>query len=98
MAAGYSTVAVIPFRYGGAVSLIPRFDPVAMAKNIQNHKITIMSALPTAYRKMLVDIRITISHPCVSAPAGERRSPARPISIGKRSLGSRSTRGWGPRR
>jgi 2-aminobenzoate-CoA ligase len=56
MAAGYSTVAVIPFRYGGAVSLIPRFDPVAMAKNIQNHKITIMSALPTAYRKMLVDI------------------------------------------
>lgn len=56
MAAGYSTVAVIPFRYGAAVSLIPRFDPVAMAKNIQNHKITIMSALPTAYRKMLVDI------------------------------------------
>ena len=56
MAAGYSTVAVIPFRYGAAVSLIPRFEPVAMAKNIQNHKITIMSALPTAYRKMLVDI------------------------------------------
>ncbi len=56
MAAGYSTVAVIPFRYGAAVSLIPRFDPVAMSKNIQNHKITIMSALPTAYRKMLVDI------------------------------------------
>ncbi len=56
MAAGYSTVAVIPFRYGAAVSLIPRFDPVAMAKNIQTHRITIMSALPTAYRKMLVDI------------------------------------------
>lgn len=56
MAAGYSTVAVIPFRYGAAVSLIPRFEPVAMFKNIQNHKLTIMSALPTAYRKMLVDI------------------------------------------
>lgn len=56
MAAGYSPVAVIPFRYGAAVSLIPRFEPVAMAKNIQTHKITIMSALPTAYRKMLVDI------------------------------------------
>jgi 2-aminobenzoate-CoA ligase len=56
MAAGYSTVAVIPFRYGAAVSLIPKFDPVGMFKNIQNHKITIMSALPTAYRKMLVDI------------------------------------------
>lgn len=56
MAAGYSTVAVIPFRYGAAVSLIPRFEPVAMFKNIQNHGITIMSALPTAYRKMLADI------------------------------------------
>ena len=56
MAAGYSTVAVIPFRYGAAVSLIGKFDPVTMFKNIQNHKITIMSALPTAYRKMLVDI------------------------------------------
>jgi len=56
MAAGYSTVAVIPFRYGAAVSLIGKFDPVTMFKNIQNHKITIMTALPTAYRKMLVDI------------------------------------------
>ncbi len=56
MAAGYSTVAVIPFRYGAAVSLIAKFDPVSMFKNIQSHKITIMSALPTAYRKMLVDI------------------------------------------
>jgi 2-aminobenzoate-CoA ligase len=56
MAAGYSTVAVIPFRYGAGVSLIPKFDPVSMFKNIQDHKITIMSALPTAYRKMLVDI------------------------------------------
>jgi 2-aminobenzoate-CoA ligase len=56
MAAGYSTVAVIPFRYGAGVSLIAKFEPVAMFKNIQNHKVTIMSALPTAYRKMLVDI------------------------------------------
>ena len=56
MAAGYSTVAVIPFRYGAGVSLIAKFDPIAMFKNIQNHKITIMSALPTAYRKMIADI------------------------------------------
>lgn len=56
MAAGYSTVAVIPFRYGAGVSLIAKFDPVSMFKNIQNHKVTIMSALPTAYRKMLADI------------------------------------------
>ncbi len=56
MAAGYSTVGVIPFRFGAAVSLIGKFDPVTMFRNIQNHKITIMTALPTAYRKMLIDI------------------------------------------
>ncbi len=56
MAAGYSTVGVIPFRFGAGVSLIAKFDPVSMFRNIQNHRVTIMSALPTAYRKMLADI------------------------------------------
>ncbi len=56
MAAGYSTIGTIPFRWGAAVSLIPRFTPDDMFKNIQNHGITILSALPTAYRKMLVAI------------------------------------------
>ena len=56
MAAGYSTVGVIPFRFGAGVSLIARFDPVSMFKNIRDHKISILSALPTAYRKMIADI------------------------------------------
>jgi 2-aminobenzoate-CoA ligase len=56
MAAGYSTIGTIPFRWGASVSLIPRFTPEDMFKNIQNHGITILSALPTAYRKMLADI------------------------------------------
>jgi 2-aminobenzoate-CoA ligase len=56
MAAGYSTIGTIPFRFGAAVSLIPRFTPDDLLKNIQNHGITILSALPTAYRKMLADI------------------------------------------
>ncbi len=53
MAAGYSAVAVIPYRFGAAVSLIARFTPEAMFETIQNHKVTILSILPTAYRKML---------------------------------------------
>jgi len=53
MAAGYSTVSVIPFRFGAAVSLIARFTPEAMFETIQNHKVTVLSILPTAYRKML---------------------------------------------
>jgi 2-aminobenzoate-CoA ligase len=53
MAAGYSAVAVIPYRFGAAVSLLARFTPEAMFETIQNHKVTILSILPTAYRKML---------------------------------------------
>lgn len=53
LAAGYSTVATIPFRFGAAASLIPKFTPEGMFEQIQSHKVTILSALPTAYRKML---------------------------------------------
>lgn len=53
MAAGYSAAAVIPYRFGAALSLLPRFTPEAMYENIQKHKVTILSALPTAYRKMM---------------------------------------------
>jgi len=53
LAAGYSTVATIPFRFGATASLIPKFTPDGLFEQIQNHKVTILSALPTAYRKML---------------------------------------------
>lgn len=53
MAAGYSTVATIPYRFGATASMTPRFTPEGMFETIQNHKITIFSALPTGYRKML---------------------------------------------
>ncbi len=53
LAAGYSTQAVIPFRFGAAISLLPRFTPEGMFESIQKHRITILSVLPTAYRKML---------------------------------------------
>ncbi len=53
LAAGYSTQAVIPFRFGAAASLLPRFTPEAMFEQIQKHRISIVSILPTAYRKMI---------------------------------------------
>jgi 2-aminobenzoate-CoA ligase len=53
MAAGYSAVATIPYRFGAGVSIFPRFTPEGMFEQIQKHKATILSALPTAYRKML---------------------------------------------
>ncbi len=53
LAAGYSTQAVIPFRFGAAASLLPRFTPEGMFEQIQKHHITVVSILPTAYRKMM---------------------------------------------
>jgi 2-aminobenzoate-CoA ligase len=53
LAAGYSTVATIPYRFGAAASLIPKFTPDGLFQQVQDHKVTILSALPTAYRKML---------------------------------------------
>ena len=53
LAAGYSTVGTIPFRFGATASLIPRFTPEAMFETIAKHKVTVLSCLPTAYRKML---------------------------------------------
>ena len=53
LAAGYSTQAVIPFRFAAAASLLPRFTPEGMFEQIQKHRITVVSILPTAYRKMM---------------------------------------------
>jgi 2-aminobenzoate-CoA ligase len=44
---------VIPFRFGAAASLLPRFTPEGMFEQIQKHRITVVSILPTAYRKMM---------------------------------------------
>ncbi len=52
-AAGYGAMAIIPFRFGAAVSIMPRFEPEAAFETIQNHKATVLTILPTSYRKML---------------------------------------------
>jgi 2-aminobenzoate-CoA ligase len=52
-AAGYGAMAVIPFRFGAAVSIMPRFEPVAAFEAVQQHHATVLTILPTSYRKML---------------------------------------------
>lgn len=52
-AAGYGAMAVIPFRFGAAVSIMPRFEPVAAFEAVQQHRATVLTILPTSYRKML---------------------------------------------
>jgi 2-aminobenzoate-CoA ligase len=52
-AAGYGTFCMIPFAGGGAISLLPKFTPDDMMSTIQKHKVTVVTGLPTAYRKLL---------------------------------------------
>jgi 2-aminobenzoate-CoA ligase len=85
VAAGYSTQAVIPFRFGAAVSLLPRFTPEAMFEQIGKHAITIVSILPTAYRKMLQ---------VPDARARYDLSSVRLCTGGGESLGAETYRAW----
>jgi 2-aminobenzoate-CoA ligase len=52
-AAGYGTFCIIPFAGGGAISLLPKFTPDDMMSTIVKHKVTVVTGLPTAYRKLL---------------------------------------------
>ncbi len=52
-AAGYGTFCMVPFAGGGAISLLPKFTPDDMMATIQKHKVTVVTGLPTAYRKLL---------------------------------------------
>ncbi len=85
MAAGYSTVATIPYRFGAAASLIPRFTPEGMFEAIQAHRITILSVLPTAYRKML------------QVPDAEKRYDLGSVKVctgGGEALGAQTYHAW----
>ena len=52
-AAGYGTFCMIPFAGGSTISLLPKFTPDDMMSTIVKHKITVITGLPTAYRKLL---------------------------------------------
>ena len=52
-AAGYGTFCNIPFAGGGAISLLPKFTPDDMMSTIVKHRVTVITGLPTAYRKLL---------------------------------------------
>jgi 2-aminobenzoate-CoA ligase len=100
LAAGYSAVATIPYRFGAAVSIVARFTPEGMFEQIQSHKPTILSALPTAYRKLLQvpDAEKKYDISSSACTGGESRSPPRLIWIGRESSVRRSSIGSEPPR
>jgi 2-aminobenzoate-CoA ligase len=52
-AAGYGTFCMVPFAGGGAISLLPKFTPDDMMSTLVKHNVTVVTGLPTAYRKLL---------------------------------------------
>jgi 2-aminobenzoate-CoA ligase len=52
-AAGYGTFCLVPFAGGATISLLPKFTPDDMMGIIAKHKVTVVTGLPTAYRKLL---------------------------------------------
>ncbi len=52
-AAGYGTFCLVPFAGGATISLLPKFSPDDMMGIIAKHKVTVVTGLPTAYRKLL---------------------------------------------
>lgn len=74
-AAGYGAMAVIPFRFGAAVSIMPRFEPELAFETIQQHHATVLTILPTSYRKMLqvpdVETRFDLSSVRLCTGGGE---------------------------
>ncbi len=84
-AAGYGAVAAIPYRFGAAASLIARFTPEDMFETIQKHRATILTILPTSYRKML------------QLPDAEKRydlSSVRMCTGGGEALGAKTFEAW----
>ncbi len=52
-AAGFGTFALIPFYAGATVCLIGKFAPDVLLEQIEKHRVTVLTGLPTAYRALL---------------------------------------------
>lgn len=84
-AAGYGTFALIPFRFGSAVSLILKFVPEELLADVGKHGITVFTGLPTAYRKLL------------TMPDWEKKydlSSVRMYTTGGEALGGETFEAW----
>lgn len=50
---GSVNFTLYPFRFGATLSIIDRFYPEAMLQTVQDHGITVLCCVPTAFRMML---------------------------------------------
>ena len=55
---GQSSVMNVSLRYGGSISLVPRFEVAAVCEAIQRDKVTVMSGVPTMFFALLHDPQV----------------------------------------
>lgn len=53
---GHGGLSIIPFLFGASSSLLDTFDSEKMLATVENHRITVLYGVPTAYRLMLEKI------------------------------------------
>ncbi|RLI04494.1 AMP-dependent synthetase [Candidatus Bathyarchaeota archaeon] len=94
-----------PWRFGASLSIIERFTPEDMFKTIEDHKITVLCCVPTAFRMMLTvkdaEKKYDLSSLRICQSAGEWLPPSTIIEWKKRfgveiidSLGSSELNYW----
>jgi long-chain acyl-CoA synthetase len=55
---GQSSVMNVSMRYGGTISLVPRFEVAAVCEAIQRDKVTVISGVPTMFFALLHDPQV----------------------------------------
>ena len=55
---GQSSVMNVSLRYGGTISLVPRFEVAAVCEAIQRDRVTVFSGVPTMYFGLLHDPQV----------------------------------------
>jgi long-chain acyl-CoA synthetase len=55
---GQSSVMNVSIRYGGTISLVPRFEVAAVCEAIQRDRVTVFSGVPTMYFGLLHDPQV----------------------------------------
>ncbi len=53
LAAGYGTFCLVPFWAGASVSLVPRFIPEDVLKEVVSHRVTVLTGLTSTYQKLM---------------------------------------------
>src|SRR5207302_2751172 len=94
---GQSSVMNVSMRYGGTISLVPRFEVPAVCEAIQRDKVTVFSGVPTMFFALLHDPQVA-NYDLSSlriAVSGGASMPAEVMTTFERKFGLTILEGYG---